>query len=302
MTTTDSSRPSYALAWLSATRPRTLPAAIAPVLVGSALAYHEGRFHALAALLCLVFALLAQIAANFANDYFDFLKGADTSKRVGPKRAVASGWITPGAMRNATISVCAVAFLVGLCLLPFGGWPLLVIGISSLICAVAYTGGPYPLGYHGLGDLFVFIFFGLIAVSATAYVQCGYFQFLWLLPATAIGLLSVNILIVNNYRDLETDVVAGKRTLVVRFGRPFARKQFAANHGFALLTPFLLAAAWSVSVLWLPLLVAPLLALALQQHRRLDHEQGPAAMIALLGDTGKYLALYALLLSAWIVF
>ncbi|MFH1497048.1 MAG: 1,4-dihydroxy-2-naphthoate octaprenyltransferase [Verrucomicrobiota bacterium] len=159
--------------WFEATRPRTLPAAVAPVLVGTALAIRADSFVAPAALACLGFALLIQIGTNFANDYYDFIKGADTAERVGPRRAVASGLVKPGTMKLVTAITFAVAFLVGLSLLPYGGWPLLAIGVASVICGYAYTGGPYPLGYNGLGDLFVFIFFGLIAVGATAYVQTG---------------------------------------------------------------------------------------------------------------------------------
>jgi len=293
--------PSGAAIWLEAARPRTLPAAVAPVIVGTALAYQENSLRWLSALLCLVFALLAQIAANFANDYFDFVKGADTRERKGPRRAVASGLVKPATMLRATILVCALAFMTGLCLLPYGGWPLLVLGIASLLSAVAYTGGPYPLAYHGLGDLFVFLFFGLVAVTATAFVQCGSFQLLWLVPAAAVGGLAANILVVNNYRDVETDATAGKKTLVVRFGRGYAKAQFLAALILAMAAPVVLALTWGRRP-WSLLIILPLLLLAgLRQFRTLRVTQDPNTLIQLLGKCGQYLAAYAVLVSAWVV-
>lgn len=299
MVSTDN-KPSTLSVWISATRPRTLPAAVAPVLVGSALAWQSGSFKPLPAALCLTFALLAQIAANFANDYFDFVKGADTAARKGPRRAVASGLVSPGAMRRAMIGVCVLAFLEGLCLIPYGGPPLLAVGLLSILFALAYTGGPYPLGYHGLGDLFVFIFFGLVAVGATAYVQEGQVTGASMIAGAAVGLLAVNILVANNYRDSDTDKVAGKKTLVVRFGRPFARFQFAAAHILAFAAVLILFAQGMRPPLaaWTPF---PLLAFwASRQAHRLRSSSDPAELIALLGNCGLYLAAYAVALSLWI--
>jgi len=289
------------LIWLAATRPRTLPAAVAPVLVGSALAWTAHGFQPLAAALCLGFALLAQIAANFANDYFDFVKGADTKARVGPRRAVAAGLVSPAAMRLATLLTCLAAFLLGLGLVPFGGWPLVVVGLASLLCAVAYTGGPYPLGYHGLGDLFVFIFFGLVAVCATFYVQAGHLTPDSLLCAVPIGLLAVNILVANNYRDAETDRLAGKRTLVVRLGRGFAKAQFIVAHLVALTLPTLLLLRdyKPQLIAWLPFL--PLAYWSLRLCRRLTPERSPLELIALLAQSGLFLAAYSLALSLWLL-
>jgi 1,4-dihydroxy-2-naphthoate octaprenyltransferase len=284
--------------WLSATRPRTLPAAVAPVLVGSALAWREGRFDAGAAGLCLLFALLVQIGTNFANDYYDFVKGADTAARVGPRRAVAAGLIAPATMKRAMVLVFAAAFLSGLSLIAWGGPWLLAVGIASIICGYAYTGGPYPLGYHGLGDVFVFIFFGLVAVGATYFVQAGRVSAAAWLAAVPVGLLAANILVVNNYRDVETDAVAGKRTLVVRFGRGFARAQFGLSLLVAAAVPVAFALRWRSAWCLLPLALAPL---AWSHVRRLRESKSPSELIALLGDTGKLLALYALLLSAGVV-
>ena len=297
-----STRPSSLVIWLAAARPKTLPAAVAPVLVGSALAWRDGAFIGFAALGCLVFALLIQVGTNFANDYYDFVQGADTAERVGPKRAVAAGWVSPPVMKLAIIAVFALAFGAGLSLLPYGGWPLLVVGVASIVCGVAYTGGPYHLGYHGLGDLFVFLFFGLVAVCATYFVQVGTVTLSAGLVATGVGLLAANILAVNNYRDVETDAKAGKRTLVVRWGRRSARWQFGLSHALALAVPLAVVAIEGTG-LWLPALVVPLVLapVALRQMADLRRMTAPADLILLLGRTGRYVAMYAVLLSAWIL-
>jgi 1,4-dihydroxy-2-naphthoate octaprenyltransferase len=286
--------------WLSAARPRTLPAAVAPVLVGSALAWRAGKFDGLAAGICLVFALLIQIGTNFANDYFDFRHGADPAERIGPRRAVAAGWVTPGAMRRAMAGVFAAAFLVGLALLPWGGWWLLGLGGACIGCGIAYTGGPYPLGYHGLGDVFVFLFFGLVAVGATFYVQAGTVTAAAVIAAVAIGALATNILVVNNYRDVETDRVAGKRTLVVRWGRHFARTQFALAHAIGLTAPIFLAAHGGASLATLAGPLAILAMFAIGQYVKLKRAETPRDFHRLLSGTGLYLAAYAVVLSLWI--
>lgn len=287
--------------WIEAARPRTLPAAIAPVIVGTALAVHAGKPHFGAAALCLVFALLAQIAANFGNDYFDFVKGADTKARVGPRRAVAAGLISPAAMRSATIGTCIAAFAIGLGLLPFGGCPLLIIGLASLVSAIAYTGGPFPLAYHGLGDLFVFVFFGLVAVSATFFVQTGTLSIPSLVASIGVGCLTTNILVVNNYRDADTDREAGKHTLVVRFGRRFARTQFATNHLLALISPVFVAFFLQRSVLVAFLFMLLPACWATLQIRRLSPTRNAQELISLLADCGRYLAIYSVIFSVWIL-
>ena len=291
---TPAGRPTPLGIWIRAARPRTLPAAVAPVLVGSALAWRDGQWVPAAAGVCLGFALLIQIATNFANDYFDFVKGADTAERVGPQRAVAAGWVKPATMRGAMIGVFAAAFLVGLSLLPYGGWPLLAIGVLSILCGVAYTGGPYPLGYNGLGDIFVFVFFGLVAVGATYFVQAGAVSAEALVAGAGVGALATNILLVNNYRDVETDAKAGKRTVVVRFGRGYARAQFAFCWLLALAVPLVLVGRGFSPWALLALAAAPL---AWSHRRRLRNAKTPGELIQLLGDTGKALAVYALALS-----
>jgi 1,4-dihydroxy-2-naphthoate octaprenyltransferase len=280
---------------MGAMRPRTLPAAVAPVLVGTALAWRDGRFDGGAACLCLFFGLLVQIGTNFSNDYHDFVKGADTAARVGPRRAVAAGLIAPPAMRMASILVMAAAFLVGLGLVGRGGPWLIAVGAVSILCGLAYTGGPYPLGYHGFGDVFVFVFFGLVAVGATYFVQAEQMTGDALLAGVPIGLLAVNILLVNNYRDMETDAAAGKRTLVVCFGRGFARLQ----HGFSLLAAMAIPClfCWRDGRGWslLPVALAPL---AWSHVKLLARSRTPADQVALLGRTAGFLALYAVLFAA----
>ena len=242
-----------------ASRPKTLPAALAPVLVGMALAYADGGFRWLPALAAAAGALLLQIGANFANDYFDFFKGADTHERLGPTRVTASGLIGPGALRWGMVVVFGLAALVGLYLIYVGGWPILAIGVASILGALLYTGGPFPFGYHGLGDLFVFIFFGLVAVGGTYYVQTLTITPLVLLAATPVGALITNILVVNNYRDIETDAKAGKRTLAVMMGRRGARMEYLLLLIVAYLVPLWLwlGFGWSAWVM-LPWLTLPL--------------------------------------------
>ena len=224
--------------WIEAARPKTLPAAVAPVLAGTALAANQGNFRWLPALLCMLFALLIQIATNFANDYFDYRKGTDNEMRKGPKRAVAQGWISPRAMMSATVITLSAAFITGINLVPYGGYGLIVVGVLSIAFAILYTGGPWPLAYLGLGDLFVLIFFGWIAVMFTYFVQAGEHSWLAFLLGTAIGCLSVNLLLINNYRDYDNDKVSGKNTIVVKFGPTYSRWQYRSALLLALLSSF----------------------------------------------------------------
>jgi 1,4-dihydroxy-2-naphthoate polyprenyltransferase len=231
-------RPSLLGVWWLAARPKTLLAAATPVWVGSACAVAAGSFRWLPALAALVGALLLQVAANFANDVFDYEKGADTEARVGPRRAVQAGWLTPRAMRRGLAVVIALVLLVGVYLVSIAGPVLLVIGFASIAAAVAYTGGPYPLGYHGLGDVFVLIFFGFVAVAGTAFVQAGQVPGTAWLAALPVGCLATAILVVNNVRDVETDIVAGKRTLPARFGRRFGVAEYWLLLAVSYATPF----------------------------------------------------------------
>jgi len=252
--------------WILAARPKTLPAAAVPVLVGGALAQAVDAYSLLPWTICLAFGLLIQIGTNYANDYYDFLKGADDHRRIGPNRAVASGWIKPAHMRLGMLAIFSLAFLTGCLLIPFGGWWLLLVGIISIVCGIAYTGGPYPLGYNGWGDVFVFIFFGWVATGVTYFVQVGTFHFqstclsgslfTWLAGMVP-GALATNLLVVNNVRDEPLDREAGKRTLVVRHGRRFGLLQYGSLSVVALLVPVLfavLAGAWTCLLV---LLAAP---------------------------------------------
>ncbi len=287
--------------WIAAARPRTLPAAVAPVVVGSALAWRSGTFSAAASLLCLAFALLVQIGANFANDFFDCVHGADTGERVGPVRAVAAGLVPPAAMKRAAGLALGLAFFTGMGLVAWGGWWLVAVGAASIACAIAYTGGPYPLGYHGLGNVFVFIFFGLVAVGVTFYVQTGRITGAPVVAGAAVGALAANILLANNYRDAATDAKAGKRTVVVRFGKPFAQGQFAMAHLVAAAAPLALAALGLLR----PGAAAGVAAVAVlcgfPLSRALRSAASPAECVGLLGKSSGYLTFYALLLSGAIV-
>jgi len=213
--------------WILATRPKTLAASVAPVLIGSTVAYYDGFFSWPWALLALVGALLIQIGTNFANDYFDFKKGADTAERLGPVRATQAGLISPEHMKRAFIVTFAAACLCGLGLIYRGGWPIAAIGLASVLSGILYTGGPFPLGYWGLGNIFVLIFFGPVAVAGTHYVQALYFSPEALVLGFCVGFISVGLITVNNLRDHVQDKKAGKRTLVVLLGPLWAKIEYS---------------------------------------------------------------------------
>lgn len=286
-------------AWILAARPKTLPAALSPVVVGTALAFADGALAWLPALAAALGALLLQILSNFANDYSDFFRGADTPDRLGPTRVTSAGLIPPAAMRNAIIAVIGVSALVGLYLVWVGGWPILLIGVTGIVAALAYTGGPFPFGYYGLGELFVFLFFGVAAVCGTYYVQA-----LTLTPAVvtasfAVGALVTAILVVNNYRDIDTDRRAGKRTMAVRLGRRGAQIEYAALLALAFVLPVVMwlmenAGVW-VMLSWLTLPLAVQLVQTLRSAT-----DGPTLNKTLAG-TARLGLLFSLLLAAGIV-
>ena len=285
-------------AWLLAARPKTLPAAVAPVVVGTAVAIRESGFDALAALACVAVALLLQIAANFANDAFDFHHGADTTERLGPVRVTAAGLIPSRQVMLATWGTLALAMLAGAYLVWLGGWPILAVGLLAVISAVAYTGGPVPLGYAGLGDLFVFLFFGLVAVAGTAFVQTGELTTLAVAAAVPIGCLATAILVVNNLRDVETDRRARKRTLAVRLGPSGAIAEYTVLMTVTFLTPVLLyilgeLGPWAF-VPWV------LLPLAFAMIRGVMEETG-RQLNARLAGTARLELLFALFLAIAIV-
>lgn len=251
-------RPTGAAIWWLAIRPKILPASITPIVVGSAVAISEDGFHLITAVVALVVAMALQITSNLANDLFDFQKGADVH-RVGPMRITQSGLATPRQMGVAVAVAVACSLAGGVYLVSRGGWPMLGIGLLAILAALAYTGGPYPLGYNGLGDPFVFIFFGLVGVAGSAYVQTGDVTWLAVLCAVPVGCLAVAIIVANNLRDIETDRVAGKRTFAVFLGRERTIAEFAALLGVAYLVPPALWLAGQIGPWWLlTLLSAPL--------------------------------------------
>jgi len=296
-------------AWILAARPQTLPAGAAPVVVGSAVAVHEDVFAPLPALAALVGALLIQIGTNFANDYYDAVKGVDTEDREGFTRATQSGLIPAGQVKGAAFASFGVAFLVGCYLVYVGGLPILVIGLASLFSGYAYAGGPYPLGSHGLGDLFVFVFFGVVAVTGTVYVQAAdvlaeplatgipasILDTGVLVPAFVASLpmaaLTTNVLVVNNIRDLETDREAGKYTLAVLVGYRLSRAEYVGLLVLAYLAPLLLWYSFNYPLLVVsPLLTVPYAAtVARTVCTRTDGD----ALNPALERTGKLVAVYA---------
>lgn len=245
MTTTEvvTVRPGKLVCWIAASRPRTLPAAAMPVWLAVCLATStHGDWQLVPALLCVGFALLIQIGTNFSNDLEDFRSGADNEKRLGPSRAVQSGWISEKTMSRAVWITFGLAFVVGSLLLFYTqGYWIFVLGIVSILAGYAYTGGPYPLGYHGLGDVFSLLFFGLVAVGATYFIQTETLEWTVWLTGLAVGGLTTNLLVVNNHRDMETDREVGKRTLAVRWGREFTFVEYCL---------FVLIAALWAPVLW----------------------------------------------------
>ena len=286
--------------WVSASRPRTLPAAAAPVIIGTAMAIEAGGFHLLSCLAALIGALLIQIGTNFANDYYDFKKGADKGERLGPTRATQSGLVTPEAMRQAMFLIFGLAILVGVYLVWRGGWPIVIIGLSSVLFGILYTGGPYPLGYNGLGELFVLIYFGPVAVGGTYYVQTLDINSTVLIAGLAPGLFSVAILAVNNLRDINNDRRTGKRTLAVRFGDTFARYEYVLA---------ITAAAFIPMVLWVVTQSHPLgmisiaaLVIAVKPSVTVFAFTDGRQLNSVLSDTGRILLLYSILFSVgWLL-
>ncbi len=284
--------------WVEASRPKTLTASASPVLLGCALAYYDGMFDIVPAVLCFLVALFAQIASNFANDYFDFKKGADREDRLGPERAVAQGWIAPKAMLVGTFVTLGVACLSGLLLICFADWRLIWVGIAIAVCVLAYSAGPYPLAYNGLGDICVLLFYGVIPVCFTYYIQTLSFSLLSFLLSVALGLLSVNILVVNNYRDYEQDKAACKRTTIVLFGRRFGRVFYIFNEcmAFVLVLPLVLEAPR-----WILFLFGILFVLCFYTTRELITLEG-RALNRTLGHTARNVFLFAAVLSLFFVY
>ncbi|MEM1044191.1 MAG: 1,4-dihydroxy-2-naphthoate polyprenyltransferase [Bacteroidota bacterium] len=292
--------------WLLAARPKTLPAAAAPVVVGTAMAVEAGAFHLAAAVCALLGALFIQIGTNYANDYHDFVQGADTADRKGPVRVTQAGLASPAATKRAALLAFVLAVAAGTYLMIRGGWPIVTIGVLSLVCGWLYTAGRYSLAYLGIADLFVLAFFGPVAVAGTYYVQAvGDAAALGLLPVVVAaglgpGLLATAILLVNNIRDVDEDRAADKRTLIVRLGREVGVRLYALCVAAAALVP---VALW----LWtrehaLSMLAATVLPLALPAVRQLREERDAVRLNPLLGATARLLLIWSVLFSVgWVL-
>lgn len=280
--------------WHMAMRPKTLPAAAAPVLVGISLALGDGVFRFAPALAALLGALLLQIGSNLANDVFDFNKGTDTAERTGPLRVTQAGLLTPNQVMAGMSVVFILAALLGLYLIYIGGWPILIVGVLAILSAIAYTGGPYPLGYNGLGDIFVFIFFGPVAVIGTYYVQSGYISDNSWWASLPMGFLITAILVVNNLRDINTDRKTGKRTLAVRYGQRFTQLQYVSLIILSYLVPFIIQFSGKISP-WI-LLSLLSLPLALPLISEIFNQKGKVLNKTLAG-TARLALIYAVLFS-----
>jgi len=290
-------RPSALRIWMMAARPRTLPAAVAPVLVGTALAATEDTFKPLTFVAAMLGALFIQVGTNLSNDYSDARRGADTEDRLGPVRVTAGGLVPPRQVLIATYVAFGAAVLAGAYLIATAGWELLLVGAASILAGVLYTGGPRPYGYEGLGEVFVFLFFGVVAVAGSYYAQTEELAWEAFVLAIPVGLLAAAILVVNNVRDLETDRRAGKRTLAVRLGRQGARGLYGGMLAAAFVTapfPWLFGADELDAWLLLPWLAIPL-ALPVAKIVR-ERADGPS-LNAALARTGMLQLVFCTLLS-----
>ncbi len=284
--------------WLLASRPKTLLAAVVPVMVGSALAISMNKFflpYSIVALLCSV---LIQIGTNFTNDLYDFLKGSDTVKRKGPRRVLASGLISVGEMKFAIVLVFGLTFMLGLYLVFSVGILILWVGIFSILAGIIYTAGPFPLAYNGLGDLFVFIFFGIVGTMGTFYLHTQEISLLALIVSIPVGALITNILVVNNFRDIEEDREANKRTLAVLFGREFSRWQFIVMIIFSYLTSFFIYINFNYSFwILLPFATIPLSFILIKMLYTLKGEE----LNKTLELSAKFAGIYGLCLSIGLI-
>ncbi len=287
-------------ALLLSSRPKTLPAAVSPVLVGAALAFADGPVNIAVLAATFLCTVLIQIGTNYANDYYDFVKGVDTEHRVGPTRATQAGLLSPGEMRAAFVGVFALAALLGVYLILTGGLPILIIGVLSVACGILYTAGPYPLGYVGLGDVFVLVFFGPVAVAGTYYLQRGSVNEIVLIAGLAPGLLSAAILDVNNFRDNDTDRQAGKKTLVVRFGPRFGQVEYI----FCVVTAGLIPPALAVYAggHYRAFISLFMLLVAYRPVKTILTSKNPVVLNKLLAQTGMLLAFHSVLFSVgWLL-
>ena len=284
--------------WILASRPKTLPAAVVPVLVGSALAVSVGKFYLPYSIVALLCALLIQIGTNFTNDLYDYLKGADSKQRKGPARVLASGLISVREMKIGSILVFGLSFILGLYLVYSCGILVLWIGIISIFAGIVYTAGPFPLAYNGLGDFFVFAFFGVVGTMGTFYLHTQEFSILSFLISLPVGALTTNILIVNNYRDIEEDKAAGKNTLAVYLGRKFTRWEFIILLLLSYAVSLILFLNFEYSLwIFLPYITIPFTILLIRMLFKLKGE----SLNKTLELTAKFAGVYGILFSAGLI-
>jgi 1,4-dihydroxy-2-naphthoate octaprenyltransferase len=293
--------------WFLSTRPKTLPAAAAPVIIGLALSFYSIRhelkilslynlrFNILIAFFTVISALLIQIGTNLANDYFDYIKGTDNEKRIGPVRLMQVGLVKKNEMLAAFIITFILAMIFGIFLIIRGGYPILIIGVFAIICGIFYTAGPAPLGYIGLGDIFVFIFFGLISVAGTYYLQTLKINLTVFIASIAPGLLSVAILVANNIRDIKTDSQSGKKTLIVRFGYNFGIFQYLFCIITAHIIPIILVLITKSH--YFSLISALTILLAIKPVKIIFLKPSPQFLIPVLGKTSQILLIFSVLFS-----
>lgn len=278
--------------WIEAMRLRTLPVSLAGVICGTACAMLQGSINATAVLLCALFAALAQIASNFGNEYYDYKNGIDKKGREGFRRGVTEGEITPLAMKRATYATLALAAITGCIMLFFGPWWLVFVGITIAVFALGYSAGPYPLSHHGLGDVAVIIFFGVVPVTFTSFLQTGSFDNMTLCVSVAVGLLAANVLIVNNYRDMEDDKAVNKNTTVVIFGRKVMSRCYLLSGVVAMVA---MLPVWRILHWWSVAVILTYIVLHLKNWQYLKKAQG-AALNPLLGKTAVTLLIFSLML------
>jgi 1,4-dihydroxy-2-naphthoate octaprenyltransferase len=284
--------------WVLASRLKTLLAAVVPVMVGSSLAISQGSFTIIYSLIALICSILIQVGTNFTNDLYDYQKGADNENRKGPTRMLAAGFITPTEMKFAIIFVFGLTLLLGMYLVYSCGTVILIIGVLSIIAGLAYTAGPFPLAYHGLGDIFVFIFFGIIGTAGTYYLHLHEFSLLSFLVSIPVGALITNILVVNNYRDIEEDRESNKYTLAVKLGRTFTKYQFINSIVISYLVIFIIFFTYDLSYwIFLPVASIPIAIKLINMLFTFEGEQ----LNRTLELSAKYAAFFGLLLSLGII-
>jgi 1,4-dihydroxy-2-naphthoate octaprenyltransferase len=291
-------KPSKFESWILASRPRTLLAAVVPVIVGSALAISQNKFTLILSLIAMFCSILIQVGTNFTNDLYDYLKGTDKEDRIGPRRVLVSGLISKSEMKIGIITVFGFAFLLGLYLVYAAGIVILIIGVLSITAGLAYTAGPYPFAYNGLGDVFVFAFFGIVGTTGTYYLHLHEFSLLSFLIAVPVGALITNILVVNNYRDIEEDREADKYTLAVKLGKKFTRFQFINSITISYLILFIIYFKYDFTYwIFLPLISLPVAAKLISMLQNLEGKE----LNKTLELSAKYAALFGLLFSLGLI-